>query len=349
MKKLSVFLLCCFAFAGCRGAAAQEAASAPSPAFGETGAASFPDSTARTLYFYAHSDELSQETASFFAQKARQLSGGALDVRVEASPDPSIHFDNGNSHFLLAGSRQLSSIVPSLQTLLTPYLFTGYEHLTMTLNDPETIRIVAEEFAAIDAYSLAGLYGGAGWLLSDGDFISANTVRGLSIGIAPNNRLAAVLTAMGMEVSEMSDAERVQMFLDGNLNMIECPPARAQTVLTEKDLCYQVSAFTYSNPIWLLMDRPAFDSLSPAQQAALVQSASYLIPAYDNNMLGYEDNLLAGFLDKGGRRLEGNAFSSYRRQFSTQLLEQSRPDGVLNRRLLAIAGQTQSGAIGGGL
>ncbi|KDB52704.1 extracellular solute-binding protein, trap transporter family, dctp subunit [Sphaerotilus natans subsp. natans DSM 6575] len=229
---------------------------------------------------HAGAETDSQHLAALeFAKRVKARSGGTLEVQV--FPNSTLGNDNtvlaatrgGTVDLMLAGNPYFTGLVPKLNALDLPYLFSSAEQAYKVLDGAVGQQLLAE----LDGFSLKGL---AFWEVgfrclanSRRPVRRAEDIRGLKIRTTPNPAHLKAFQLLGANPQPMPYAEVYPALESGAIEGHENPPiimAASKMYEVQKHLSLTRHAYT---AMPLVMNKARFDKLSALQRQWLVEEA----------------------------------------------------------------------------
>jgi TRAP-type C4-dicarboxylate transport system substrate-binding protein len=237
-----------------------------------------------------------------FIAKVESLSEGRIKIEKSVCDDPIAALDAG-SDLVFASNSEITRANGDFLSYTSPFYFSDYTHLTITLNCEEFREETGEKTSSLlGASSLAAFYGGSRMFLSNESDI-LDVVQGwkeISVGIASDeDLLAVVLRSMGADVSERSQTELMDLFLNGRLRTIDCGVTELTRLSSGKvhdTQIYAYPSFHTATINWLMISDSTLASLDDFEQAVLTEASAYAIAANDTAVREEEEKALS-YLD----------------------------------------------------
>ena len=229
---------------------------------------------------HAGAESDSQHLAALeFARRVKARSGGTLEVQVY--PNSTLGNDNtvlaatrgGTVDLMMAGNPYFTGLVPKLNALDLPYLFTSAEQAYKVLDGAVGQQLLGE----LEGFSLKGL---AFWEVgfrclanSRRPVRRAEDIRGLKIRTTPNPAHLKAFQLLGANPQPMPYAEVYPALESGAIDGHENPPiimAASKMHEVQKHLSLTRHAYT---AMPLVMNKARFDKLNATQRQWLVEEA----------------------------------------------------------------------------
>ena len=188
------------------------------------------------------------------------------------------------------------SLIPSL-----PFLFRDLAHFRKTMYGPEGDKILAA-FEKAGFVGLALYESGARSVYAKKPIKSVADMKGLKVRVQPSDLMVAMVSAMGASPTPMPFAEVYTGLKTGLIDAAENNiPSYEETKHFESAAVYSETMHVMT-PEVLVFSKKIWDTLSPAEQAALRKAAKESVPYYVTLWDAKEKDARASVL-KGGAKI----------------------------------------------
>lgn len=259
-----------------------------------------PVRSVQTLQFEVNTnlDKEFLEQAELFAADVDKISGGRMVisiVRRQSEALPEAEYDFGYLR-----NSQMAAIEPSLATLSLPFLYSSSNHLSLSLNSPEMMKILKARLEG-RIIPLTALSSGSALLvttsfekkqevditayfqdftvaLHEGSIETGSALRALGAQVAfypKETLLPAMLGKSGHDSDEMV------------INAVEVTREEVLAMRINPSDIYAVETMHDISPVWLTVKPATWATLSDWERAVIQEATAGLISGYEENRSRY--------------------------------------------------------------
>lgn len=218
----------------------------------------------------------------FFADRARELSNGDMDVQVfpseQLGKEAAIleQLELGTVNLYAEDAFFLQKWVPDIKWVAPPFMFQSREEW-VRFTESDLVKgwfKEAEDIAGVRPLGepMAVVRGPYRTLLSKGPVNTFEDIKGLKLRMYPDQLAIEVWSNLGADLAMLSWSETYQGLQSGLANSVTSPAA----LIVSTGLYEQAPNITRTNEFWqglpFMMNAAAFDDLSPENQQALLQA-----------------------------------------------------------------------------
>jgi len=228
--------------------------------------------------------------AERFAYELGQLTKGELTVEVRTARDAAARLKSGGAEFAFLDSKTTKDVCRGFQALATPFLYSGYEALTMSCNAEQMRGVLDESVAQAGKTRLLAAYYGPGYhLLTTWQPTDFTRFSEAVIAVDPAGGSGEGFHYLGARVEEEADpGARIALVQSGGVQGAELTLEQligADWFDTDVYLTY---TYHTSRPVWLAADEAFLSALTPFQSAAVTEACARIYNDIDQSYLMQE-------------------------------------------------------------
>lgn len=225
------------------------------------------------------------DAAGLLAGELGSLSGGGISAEVVQARDISLELRRGTELIFMDNS-VMTSYVPFLGMLSAEFLFTGYEHMSMSLNSSETLEVISAPMRESTGYiPAAALYSGSKAILSKVMLYDAEDFSGTVSSTADSG-----LSELFMQLCLVNELDRPADIADEEISWITVSPSDGTPPPGFDKAFYFIKSNHQTEVSWLLVKEDFYSSLDDAGSAALAEAAAAASDRYDSLYLKLESD-----------------------------------------------------------
>lgn len=281
--------------------------------------------------------EATLTAATLAAQELERLSGGQVTARIVESRNLKSELARG-TELILMDNATLAEALPHLQMLSSEFLFTGYEHMSVSLNAPQLLQMMSSQLQSKNGYRpLAALYAGSWDILSSAVIDSMAEFSGTRV-----SPLATGISDLFLRTYSVEKAEQGKTEAGKTLLWTEVKPSAGIAGLPEWDAAYLTKSAHRVDVVWLLVSERFYSGLSREQEAYLQEGVAALREHHDSEYLRLEQECYSALSD-AGLRVYSNDFEELRAdyfyKYSQAMYESAGYDENLHYRIDSLSHQ----------
>ena len=243
------------------------------------------ESTEENLYY---------KTLAFFKENVEKATNGAIEVRIYPNSELGDELSmleqarSGDLDVVVVGGGNLASLVPELQLLSVPYLWTSFENFQKAMSrDSEVWKLLVDTVASKNAgvSLVAPTTIGSRWVAnSKGEIHSPTDMKnlGVTMRIQANPTEATVWTTFGANITNMPMTDVFTAMQQGTVDAVENSPE----IMYNYKIHEVAKYFTATEHNWYFASVIASDKL------------------WDKIPAEYQDAVRTAFLDAGQKIIE---------------------------------------------
>jgi hypothetical protein len=349
MKKSIGGLLACLLLLACVGCAGD-----PAAIMEETTVSPSPAEEAAYILIWRDAEEIVHNAASAFAAKLNGELG--LQLTVKETDDPARALGEETAKFAFARGDSDSAWSKYLPVLTMPFLYSSYDHFTMSLNSETVLGAMEEELRPRGIEPLEAYYIGSEYLLSTLDLDDYNSFRDPASSENADPKLEEeetytivlrkedarqrfVYEQAGSRVAwEASAAQRLRKLAAWEVET--CEFAYDEDILSVGEWGEELMvarSWQNSKAMWLLADSTYLEGMTARDRAILEEIEASLYTHIDRVYLAREEALLAELAERQVR--QSTDFSRTRRYLSGFTADLVRDLEPLEKHLLDYIGE----------
>jgi hypothetical protein len=242
----------------------------------------------RTLRLYIQEDlsEITVNAISVFCEKVALLSDNTLVVESVKVKDPIEGLDV-DGDFAVMSSETTSRGDGNFKIFESPFYFSDYKHLTLTLNSENFIKMMKETTGSLlQAKPLAAFYAGNMALLTIRD-LSLDVIEqydGLKIATSEDELTTYFFEQIGAETIKTAEHERLAGFYDGKYQTIEFDTLKLCDIKMPVDRTTINICESFHTPriVWFIQSNKT--KFSKVENAILAEATSYSVANHDSTI-----------------------------------------------------------------
>ena len=246
----------------------------------------------KTLRLYIQEDlsEITVDAVSVFCEKVALLSDNTLSIETISEKDPIAGLDAGGD-FAVMSTTTTSRGDGNFKIFESPFYFSDYKHLTLTLNGENFLKMIKETTGSLlQAKPLAAFYDGNTAILTIRD-LSLDVVEqydGLKIATREDELTAYFFEQIGAQTTKTAEDERLAGFNNGKYHTIEFNTLKLREIKMpdERSTINICESFHAPQIVWLMQSNNT--RFTDIENAILMEAISYTTANHDSTVLKIE-------------------------------------------------------------
>lgn len=241
-----------------------------------------------------------------FVEKVFELSGGKMAVKKEFCNDLLERLDGG-SELAFGSNEEFSRANGDFAIFSSPFYFTDYNHLTMTLNSPQFYEAIENtNISLMNAMPIGAFYDGNRYILSSREemYDTIDQYNGRTMNILENQpAFEEILENFGSSVRERDEEYMLSNFgKNRNIAAMECEILLLGDITKQEKVesFHICKSFHRAYINWMMLSQTAKEALSDYEQAVITEAIAYAIAKNDNILLTAEEKSLEEAIEMGG-------------------------------------------------
>jgi len=299
-KKLVAAILCCLFAASC---AAKTVDTVPDNAPEKNTPAQQKILTAAVQNGLS---DASMQGFKCFSDKVEEISNGSIKIETAKGDDILDMLDEGYD-IAFASNAEFARANGDFLIYSSPFYFTDYNHLTMTLNSQQFYSAMKNtNLSLLNSMPLGAFYDGNNYIISSREemYDTIDQYSGRLINIIGEQPLfEEVLNALDADVKEREIDYMLSNFgKNRNISAMECSiDLLGDITRREKVESFHICKSFHSARInWIMLSQPTREELSEYEMAVLTEAMAYAVAKNDSIVISEEQKSLEMAEDMGG-------------------------------------------------
>jgi len=241
-----------------------------------------------------------------FIEKVESISNGAIKIEPAQGDDVLDMLDKGYD-IAFASNAEFARANGDFLIYSSPFYFTDYNHLTMTLNSQQFYSAMRNtNLSLLNSMPLGAFYDGNSYIISSReemyDTIDQYNGRLINI-IGGQSLLEEVFDALGADIKERELDYMLSNFgKNRNISAMECGiDLLGDITKREKVESFHICKSFHSAKInWIMLSQPTREQLSEYEIAVLTEAMAYAVAKNDSIVIAEEQASLEIAEDMGG-------------------------------------------------
>jgi len=241
-----------------------------------------------------------------FIEKVESISNGAIKIEPAQGDDVLDMLDKGYD-IAFASNAEFARANGDFLIYSSPFYFTDYNHLTMTLNSQQFYSAMKNtNLSLLNSMPLGAFYDGNNYIISSREemYDTIDQYSGRLINIIGEQPLfEEVLNALDADVKEREIDYMLSNFgKNRNISAMECSiDLLGDITRREKVESFHICKSFHSARInWIMLSQPTREELSEYEMAVLTEAMAYAVAKNDSIVISEEQKSLEMAEDMGG-------------------------------------------------
>ena len=241
-----------------------------------------------------------------FIEKVESISNGAIKIEPAQGDDVLDMLDKGYD-IAFASNAEFARANGDFLIYSSPFYFTDYNHLTMTLNSQQFYSAMKNtNLSLLNSMPLGAFYDGNNYIISSREemYDTIDQYSGKLINIIGEQPLfEEVLNALDADVKEREIDYMLSNFgKNRNISAMECSiDLLGDITRREKVESFHICKSFHSARInWIMLSQPTREELSEYEMAVLTEAMAYAVAKNDSIVISEEQKSLEMAEDMGG-------------------------------------------------
>lgn len=242
----------------------------------------------------------------YFVEKVETISNGSIKIEISFADDILDMLDKG-CNIAFASNEEFARANGDFLIYSSPFYFTDYNHLTMTLNSQQFYSAMRNtNLSLLNSMPLGAFYDGNKYIISSReemyDTIDQYNGRIINI-IGEQPLLEEVFDAIGADIKERELEYMLSNFgKNRNISAMECSiDLLGDITKREKVESFHICKSFHSARInWIMLSQPTREELSEYEMAVLTEAMAYAVAKNDSIVISNEQKSLELAEEMGG-------------------------------------------------